>query len=97
MNKNDAAQYLPLVQALANGKEIQISGCAGWDYWEDIAEVSFNRPASEYRIKPEPREIWFNRYPSGVENGPYSCKEAAIEFANHDTVPVQVCYREVLE
>lgn len=46
MNKDNAAQYLPLAQALAEGKTVQF-----YDYdsgqWKD-----------SYRIKPEPRELW---------------------------------------
>lgn len=94
MNAENAKDYLPLVQALADGKTLQSNVSGTWD---DIDEPLFQNSPTTYRIKPEPREIWFNRYPSGMENGPYSCKEAAIEFANPDTVPVQVRYREVLE
>lgn len=53
MNKYDAHDYLPLVQALADGKTIQFkqSGCE----WEDTVSVHFNHSAKYYRIKPEPR------------------------------------------
>lgn len=60
MNKDTAKDYLPLVQAMAEGKVIQIK-CD--DGWKDLVNVSFNNIPSKYRIKPEPREIWVNHYP----------------------------------
>lgn len=55
MNKHNAKDYLPLVQALVDGKTLQVSTVNGW---EDIkSEVSFCYAPDKYRIKPEPREI----------------------------------------
>lgn len=98
MNKKNAADYLPLVQALAEGKTIQCGddNC-GWSDIKDFEECAFSHPPHNYRIKPEPKEIWFNRYNTGVESGPYESKEKAIEFAFHGRPITQVCYREVIE
>lgn len=92
MNKDTAKDYLPLVQALADGKVIQILEVDG--AWVDvIPETFFTMPASSYRIKPEPREIWVNEYPDGF-GFHYRTKEDAEKFG----VGVrQVCFREVLE
>lgn len=57
MNKDNAAQYLPLVQALAEGKVIQIQDNDG--FWYDSGyEPLFNLARDRYRIKPEPRKAW---------------------------------------
>lgn len=56
MNKNNAKDYLPLVQALAEGKVIQ--GVDGGGEWEDMREVHFAQPSYQYRIKPEPLVIY---------------------------------------
>lgn len=56
MNKDNARDYLPLVQALADGKVIQVQGPDG--SWYDVSEPSFNYLPKDYRIKPEPREIF---------------------------------------
>lgn len=56
MNKNNAKDYLPLVQALAEGKVIQ--GVDGGGEWEDLREVYFSQPSYQYRIKPEPLVIY---------------------------------------
>jgi len=54
MNKDNAAQFLPLVQALADGKTIQK---IQRDTWEDLESHSFYDEPERYRIKPEPREF----------------------------------------
>lgn len=95
MNKSNARDYLPLVKALAEGKVVQYKWADG--KWRDGEELSFESELEHYRIKPGPREIWFNRYNTGVESGPYESKEKAIEYAFHDHPMVQVRYREVIE
>lgn len=56
MNKDNAKDFLPLVQALADGKTIQIRNPLGG--WADIYEVGLNAAVSAYRIKPDPIERW---------------------------------------
>ena len=57
MNKDNAAQFIPLVQALADGKTIQIdTGAEQSPYWVDIVYVTFDSDPEKYRIKPEARE-----------------------------------------
>ena len=55
MNKQTAKAFLPLIQALADGKTIQVFHPSRRVY-EDAENPDFSYPASEYRIKPEPRE-----------------------------------------
>lgn len=95
MNAKNAKDYLPFVQALAEGKVIQIkTGCG----WQDLENVSFGDIPSEYRIKPEPREIWRNRTADGVEGSLFPTKESAIQAIGEFYEPVkQVRYREVIE
>ena len=64
MNKENAHQYLPLVQALVDGKTLQYSKKTSsgqeWRDYENADEFSFTSPPEGYRIKPEPRtfEMW---------------------------------------
>lgn len=61
MNRENAKDYLPLVQALADGKVIQEYRHVdiGKQAWRDCVNPEFDRyPASNYRIKPEPREFF---------------------------------------
>ena len=55
MNKDNARDYLPLVQALAEGKTIQSNHNGEWF---DLPSPSFCDPISLYRIKPEPKKDW---------------------------------------
>lgn len=65
MTKENAAQYLPLVQALADGKEIQVRALDRW--LNATHDLKFDRPADEYRIKPAPREfdMWITVFHDG--------------------------------
>lgn len=96
MNKDNARDYLPLVQALAEGKVIQ--GHMAYSVrWEDFSgDISFDGPASDYRIKPEPREIWMNYYPNGAFGQVHDSEVEAYEARSNDTAK-QVRYREVIE
>ncbi len=96
MNRENARDYLPLVQALAEGKVIQ-GHMAYSGRWEDISgDIRFDGPASNYRIKPEPREIWVNRHEGGdLGYNFYASKEAADHGIRPGWKPV--CFREVIE
>lgn len=68
MNKKNAHLFLPLVQALTDGKTIQHAGAN----WEDIEELEFSEydKPKDFRIKPEePRTftILRNKYSGAVE------------------------------
>lgn len=54
MTKNNAHLYLPLVQALAEGKTIQVRLGESSTRWVDRDHPQFDLPPQFYRIKPEP-------------------------------------------
>ena len=55
MNKDNAKEYLPLVQAMADGKIIQLDlGNQDAPYWRDVTDHSFGHEPHRYRVKPEP-------------------------------------------
>lgn len=58
MNKDNAHEYLPLVQALADGKMIQYFDDNGG--WSDRPEPLMTGNPEWYRVKPEPRtfDVW---------------------------------------
>jgi hypothetical protein len=59
MDRSNAAKYLPFVQALAEGKELQIQLNDGtWSNIGTHVDVSFSEPPECYRIKPKPKEVW---------------------------------------
>ena len=75
MNKENAHEYLPLIQAFADGKEIECL-CIHTYTWESHKNICFDEVASYYRIKPEPRtfEMWLSKggcmYPLGAFPNP---------------------------
>lgn len=102
MNKNNAKKFLPLVQAMAEGKDIEIMrqtnrtvvGCR----WETTETISDGIPASRYRIKPEPRkprEWWINRY-DHLDDCVHSSKEQANKKAASNRIEC-VLVREIIE
>ena len=70
MTKHNAHQYLYLVQALADGKTIQLrAGCN--NNWADKDDnILFNLDPACYRIKPEPikQEFYYIVYKENDSN-----------------------------
>jgi len=66
MTKDNAHLYLPLVQALAEGKTLQIHPPNMPGVWMDVCDpIYFSDPPDRYRIKPEPVVV-----PLGPEDVP---------------------------
>ncbi len=94
MNASNAKDYLPLVQALAEGEVIQM--LAGGE-WADMEDIDFVMPPCRYRIKPEPKEIWVNE--SGdVGYCFFQSEDEAIRHAKKYSIDCKIVrYREVIE
>lgn len=67
MNRERAKELLPVIEAFAEGKDIQFRLADDDDNfregWLELPEdenlrITFPAPDYEYRIKPEPREVW---------------------------------------
>lgn len=57
MTKENAKDYLPFIQALADGKTIQFSN---GDEWIDLDDPNFENSVEKYRIKPEEEYVPFD-------------------------------------
>lgn len=53
MNRQQAKELLPIIQAFAEGKTIQVREDIDWCYLGN--EADFNLSPQRYRIKPEPK------------------------------------------
>ena len=53
MNRQEAKELLPVLQAFAEGKTVQFKN--SFEDWIDCDNIMFNRPPKDYRIKPEPK------------------------------------------
>ena len=55
MTRKEAKKMLPIIQAYAEGKAIQIKKEGDWLEVGKNTEVYFSESPSDYRIKPEPK------------------------------------------
>ena len=90
MNKENAHLYLPLVQALVDGKIIQTHYENEWLDMNEVEFESFDEP-EDFRIKPEPRtfEMWLS--PSSGAMFPIAT------FPNDQPDMERITVREVLK
>lgn len=59
MKLSNASAFLPLIEAAAKGKAIQIMTGGKWLDAEPDANTYFNLAPEKYRIKPEPKTVEF--------------------------------------
>ena len=59
MTPERAKELLPIIQAFADGEDIQC-GSSSNNHWSDLNKRAHFEDDLEYRIKPEPREFWVN-------------------------------------
>jgi hypothetical protein len=75
MNRERAKALLPIIQAFAEGKEVQVKYSSGWGMASDPA---FGCDEYKFRIKPEPEVIYVNKWKSGShDSGIYNTAEYA--------------------
>lgn len=56
MTREEARVLLPIIQAYAEGKTIQVIDTTDQcGKWEDVTDLKINTDFEEYRIKPEPK------------------------------------------
>lgn len=89
MNAQNARQYMPLVQALANGLTIQFNDGGDWVDVDNLNTDSYD--PDEYRIKPKPRtfEMWLS--PSSGAMFPFAT------FPNDQHDMERITVKEVLK
>lgn len=54
MNREQAKELLPIIQAAIEGKAIEFRD-SDHKYWQELTVPAFNLNVYEYRIKPEPK------------------------------------------
>ena len=94
MNRERAKELLPIIQAFADGAEIEWKGGVGTGWRKSSCEFADN---TEYRIKPkEPREFWIVGVTNRSDRFPHvlSPKEKERHFADSGRY---IKVREVLD
>jgi hypothetical protein len=99
MNKYNAKDFLPLVQALMEGKTIQYNrNSAGKPDWDDLVESSFADSPSRYRVKPLPVEVYtvlFNGRPMLERFDSLDKAKSTAEILNSINIAAYDNYRAV--
>ena len=71
MNRERAKELLPIIQAFADGKEIEFCNNNGpWELFEECDNFT-GHLCNAWRIKPEPREFWLNTMTSAIVDYEY--------------------------
>lgn len=67
MTRERTKELLPVLQAWADGKEIQASCQSANPVWETYQgrDPNFTPESWIWRVKPEPREFWIASFPDG--------------------------------
>jgi hypothetical protein len=56
MNRCEAKEFIPLIQAWANGRIIQLKTTSNPGQWTDAPDdIAWNSLPQNYRVKPEPK------------------------------------------
>lgn len=92
MTPQKAKKLLPIIQAFAEGKTIQLKYPP--DIWIDQTSCSFVHDSDRYRIKPEKKKGWVNIYPD-IASGAYESKEKADRAASRSRIAcIKIEYEE---
>lgn len=86
-------QIIEVVTAFKNGKKIESRNkvIGGWT----DSNPDWNFFCFDYRVKPEPMELWVNVYESG-DHYVYTAKEKALLHAHKHCLRKAVLFREVI-
>lgn len=78
MNRERMKELLPVMQAFADGKEIEYKYKTKKDDWNAIADPNW-MDDYDYRVKPVLREYWIILYPSGLPYNTYETENFALK------------------
>ena len=94
MDRESAKKLLPIITAFAEGKVVERKDSDG--LWVVVNNPRFNDGPENYRLKPEPKEIWVNEYPLGGVRV-HDSEARARTSASPCAMRVAVRYREAVE
>lgn len=87
-------QIIEVVTAFKNGKKIEFKNPTIGTWWE-ARHPRWNFYHYDYRVKPEPMELWVNVYDDGSGMG-YTNKASALNRAGMYFARKAVLFREVI-
>lgn len=95
MNIEETKKAIEVMQAFVDGKPCE------WKFehigpWDRVFRPTWDWHKHDYRIKPEPKEIWVNEYDDGSASA-YNSEDKALYAYNDGATRKAVRYREVIE
>ena len=83
MNRDHARNLLPIIQAFADGKQIQkgeqpTKGV--FINWKDVDSIDVVFPDYYYRVKPEPAKVYVTYRSNGTPSATHYTKEEADNY-----------------
>ena len=82
MNREEAKELLPLIQAYVDGKEIEFKPKTAPESAWRVSPPDWSASAACYRVKPEKQEAWVNIYGPMTYGGIFGSKKEAISGAD---------------
>lgn len=64
MSPDKAAKLAPFINALAEGKTLQVKN--RMNQWVDTTNIALDRSLDQYRIKPQPKRYWLYKDHTGI-------------------------------
>jgi len=95
MNRERAKQLLPIIEAFANGEDIQARSSGVASTWKDVIGNPEWLDSCEYRIEPKPRE-WYIAKKDIPESGNYGHR-VYLTTCDHSDNSEFIHVREVLD
>ncbi len=89
-------QIIEVVTAFKNGKTLQCKDKNFNGEWIDVPHPIWNFALVDYRVKPEPIELWVNVYNGIEETYVYETKAEALNCAGLGCTRKAVLFREVI-
>lgn len=101
MTREQAKSLLPVIQAFADGKDVQVRVDGGqWitRHSKEVPYLNFDNESWEWRVKPQPREWWIIQFSNGVTSV-HNNKSITESFINsvNPSVSEIIHVREVVE
>ena len=88
MNRDEAKQLLPIIQAFAEGKETQFYSEV-LEQWELLRNPNFSEHPSRYRIKPDPIVVKYRRYIWRTDTQKYYIAAAYFDVYNTNVKSIE--------
>ena len=94
MNRDQAKELLPVIQAFAEGKDVQWLESCGSEEWITVEDEAYFEEW-QWRIKPEPIELWVNVFEDRSTSS-HPDQNTANMYASHEAAGKCIACKHIL-